>query len=724
MQISIIPEKVIFYNQDNSFGIVACATDSQEVVLSKWNTITIKGNIPYLEIGKKYDAEVEEVKDKKWGTQYNVKYIYEQIPSTFKEEKEYLKIMLTERQVKEIYKIYPEGGIIELIENNKFNYDKIKGLGEKSFNKIKMKLLDNLKFQKALIELSKFGITYRMIMKLIKRYKYTDIVLKKIKENPYILADEVQGISFLKCDVYALNMGIEKESDLRIDACIKYILKKDADNNGNSWMYKEDVIDECYKLLNINRNIIVDYVAEIDRSDQRDRNDQVKRITELWIDEKRIALSKYYKYEYNIYCKIQELINSKSNITVDIDVNKMIDNIEKRENIELTDQQKEAIIMATKHNVLIVNGEGGTGKSTVLKSIIEILNTNNYATCALSGKAVQRIVELEIKSSTIHRLLDYKPDRGFGFNLYNKLPYDIIALDEMSMVNSGLLWRLIQSIENGSKFIMLGDVEQLEPIGAGFVLRDLLNNVPTITLTKIHRQAKKSGIITIASKVRKGEQIKGKGAFGELKDFFFYPYSDKEMVYKKIIQMCKGYKNKYKDDVINNIMDFQVLVPMKNRGLCTKRLNKDLQNIFNENRGVKFGSREFREGDKVIQQGNNYEKEVFNGTLGLIEYIWDKCIIINFDGRNVEYSRKEMDDIDLAYAITIHKDQGSQHKHVILGIDYSAYTLLSRQLIYTGITRAIESCVVACELNAWRYGVGRNRGERRTFLGEIFDEVG
>jgi len=736
MKVSLIPIFKIHHDEKQYFGIYLCTTDSTEVEYeNKKKTITIKGNMPLLEIGKKYDAELEKVIDKKRGLQYNVNPIFEHIPSTIKEEKEYLKIMLTNNQVEEIYKVYPDGDIMQLIENDLFDWTRVKGLGEKLFLKIKDKLLDNLKFQKVLVELNQFGITYKMIMKLMEKYKYTEVVLEKVKENPYILADEISGISFIKCDIYALNMGIAKESKLRINSCLKYILKDEADNNGHMWLYKKDIIKKGLELLSIDEKFIVDYIEDEDVFGYKIKLDG------LWTDQNRIALEKYYECENNIYHKIKELENAECNIYIDDEkLENEIKKFEEKKKIEFTDQQKESIRMAVKYNVLVINGGGGVGKSTILEAIIVILN-KYYGTCALSGKAVQRIKELGIDSATLHRLLKYKRNKGFLHNKIYKMEYQIVALDETSMVNSELIWSLIQAIKNGSKLIFLGDIEQLDPIGAGFVLRDLLDNVPTITLTKIHRQAEKSGIITVANKIRNGEVVDKKGVYGELKDFFLYPYLDKEVVYSRIIQMCQGYNKSIKDGK-KNIMDLQVLVPMKNKGLCTKRLNRDLQNVFNgeEENIYKLKDKEYRVNDKIIQQGNNYEKEIYieddeeyykeetetidiyNGTIGRIIDIYEGIILINFDGVLVEYGWEDIIDIDLAYALTCHKSQGSGFKDVIFGLDYSNYMLLSRQLIYTGITRAIESCVVVCELDAWRYGIRKNRGDRKTFLREMFEK--
>jgi len=352
------------------------------------------------------------------------------------------------------------------------------------------------------------------------------------------------------------------------------------------------------------------------------------------------------------------------------------------------------------------------------------LSNYSYATCAISGKAAQRIEESTgLRSSTIHRLLGYNPAQGWTYDNNNPLEEDIVALDEGSFLDSYLAHKLIRAIKPGSKLIIIGDTGQLTAIGAGSVLEDLINSkvVPVISLTQVHRQAEKSGILSIANKVREGKQIISKEdykthVFGELQDLYVMPYSQKESVYNKLIAICSQYKE--------DILDFQVIVPMKTRGvLCVNNLNKELQEIFNNNykNKIYYGKKEFRSRDKVIQKGNNYEKGIFNGTIGVIDYIDEKnkVVAIKFTGHNdsIYFNYDELEDIQLAYAITGHSYQGSQSKYTVIALDYSAFLLLSRQWIYTALSRAEKSCILICELDALRYAIQNNQqNKRNTFL--------
>jgi len=723
MQISVIPERELKYYPESNFGIIACSTDSKEVKLNnKYNNIILKGNMPKLNLRSKYIAEVNEVYDTQNRLGYEVQYIHEAIPTSIDDEKQYLSAILTDLQVYEIFKTYPKQSIISLVQNDQFDYNKVKGIGLRTYEIIKDKILNNLPFQIALVELSKYGMKYNIIKNLYDQYERMDILLERIKINPYILADEVSGISFAKCDIYARNMGIDKYSPYRINACIKYLLKEQANSNGHSWINKKNILNDLVNLLDIDKKIIINHL--------NNKNEELSK--DIYSDDIRIALMQNFYYEKYISDKLIELISLENNFFVD-DMEDSIIKVENEQGFLFTDEQKDTIKLAIIKNVLVINGGAGVGKTTILKGILSVLEYYSYATCALSGKASQRIVESTgFESQTIHRLLGYTRNNTWTYNKNLKLPYDIVILDETSMVDNGLFYRLISAIEKGSKLILLGDIEQLEPIGAGFILKDLINSeiIPTITLTKIHRQAEMSGILSIANKVRKGWQVINEGdynnkIFGELKDLYFYPFSNSESVYNKVINICKTYKG--------DILDFQVIVPLKKRGiLSANNLNKVLQDIFNsemigDEQRIINDDIEIRLNDKVIQCGNNYKKNVFNGTQGIVEDIdfYNNELSINFIGSSelVKYSFKELKQIDLSYALTVHRDQGSEQKNIIFAMDYSAYTLLSKQLVYTAITRAQKCGIICCELEAFRFAVSQNKASKRnTFLAEFLEE--
>lgn len=390
----------------------------------------------------------------------------------------------------------------------------------------------------------------------------------------------------------------------------------------------------------------------------------------------------------------------------------------------------------SKDSLFLTDGFVVTHNTSVVKGIVSVLKSRDdlkYATCALSGKASQRIKESSgLDSSTIHRLLHYNPRTGFIFNEDNKLEHDVIILDEASMVDAFLASKLLCAIKDGAKLIILGDTGQLQAIGSGNVLSDLMtsNVVPRVELTKVHRQAQKSGILSVANMVREGRQFTSSNDFsnkklGELKDLWLYPFKEAENVYKNVIAIAKKYKG--------DITEFQVIVPMKKRGkLSTKNLNEELQDIFNPDEigkpSIKRGDIVFRQGSKIIQRGNDYDLGVFNGTIGMIEFVdnANKIMVVNFEGvGRVELNEEKIKKIDLAYALTIHSVQGSQWTYTVVAFDYASYVLLSRELIYTALTRASKLCFLTCELNALIHAVKTDKSTKRnTFLVELLQREG
>lgn len=710
----------LFYNDENNFGIYGCTPSDDDipfVKLNKYGNITIKGVMQRLEIYRTYKVKAVEVEDKKFGFGYNVERIVNDAPTSIEEQKTYLKSLLTETQVNSIYEVYEGQDVIKMMQDNTFDHSKVKGIGDYTYNNIREKIIINLELQSALVELSQYGLNYNNISKLVKHYNNSPaLLIEKVKENPYVLTD-VNGIGFIKCDQYALKMGIEKESSHRINACIEYILDEAATSEGHSWVGKVAVYKKAVELLDIDKKIVRDSIENLSP-------------TKFHVDEKRVALFSNYWYEKQISEKLNLLINSFSHIEVE-DIDSKINDAEKVQGFEFTDEQRRAIRMACEEQILIVNGKAGTGKTSVLKGVLSVLGEYTYMTCALSGKASQRIVESTgLQSMTIHRLLSYTPREGFHYRNDNPLKQDIIVVDEASMVNVSIFFHLLDAIKRGSKLIILGDTEQLEPIGCGNVLKNMIESckIPTVTLTVVHRQALKSGILSVANKVRDGIQFTESNNYnrrriGELKDLFLRPFADSEDVYTDVIDVCKKYEG--------DIMDFQVIVPLKARGLIsTKNLNVELQKIFNpdDKPTISRNGFDFKEGDKVIQQGNNYEDDVFNGTLGTIMEVntEDKFVTIDFVGGNelVQYKQEDMMQIDLAYALSVHRCQGSQFKVVLFAIDFSAYVLLSRQLVYTALTRASHSLILICENEALRKAVGIDKASKRnTFLSELLQAV-
>jgi exodeoxyribonuclease V alpha subunit len=720
--------KKIFYNEDSMFGVYAFEPsfeDKGKIELNKWENFTVSGNIPELFVGKTYEIIIEPSNHPKYGKGYSFIAIKQKRPTTVEEQQAYIRAMLKESQAKAIIQKYPNEKILDLMKEDKFDYSDIKGIKEKTYQRIKKYLFDNLEIQEALVELRELNITFKAMKKLIDHYGSPEVVVHKVKDNIYNLCN-VDGFGFDKVDKYALKRGDSKTNQNRIIAAIKYTLEKEA-NEGHSWTDINKLIDKAKELLQIDKEYI-EKAIEFCREE----------VKELYFSDDKVGLYKNYFYEREILKKLQLLYQTKNEFT-DEEIQKRILEVEERLGVAYTHEQKKAIEKALKYNVFILNGKGGVGKTFTVQGILEALNDKSYCCCALSGKAAKILADKELTAKTIHRMLGVNPDGSFTFNRKDRLPYDVIVLDEASMVNNYLFYSVVSALRDDAKFIIVGDSGQLPAIGTGSVFEDLLNaNVfPQQELTIVQRQAAKSGILSTANIIRDGHQINErysyeKQVYGELKDMVLIPVQNRENIKDIVLDICRKYNH-------NDMNEFQVITALKERGsISVKKLNQELQKIFNDvtKPFVQRKGYEYREGDKIIQCGNNYEAgingdlSVFNGTLGKIVKIdfldQDKYQVwIQFDGIEelVPYTKEELDQIELAYAITVHRSQGSTIKHVLFVFDYTAYKLLSRQLVYTGITRASKGCVMVCENGALHHAIRTNHsGLRRTFLKEMLKE--
>ena len=747
-EIVIVPEKRIYptslaeYNDFGIFAVKVVETEHWDMIeYNRYGNITIKGNMPNLEIGKTYIATVRRKNDARYGLGYEVVVPPYMKPfSTVEEQRVFLSTILTQRQVDSLFQAYPSEDVISLIKTERIDVSLTKGIGEATLKKIKEKIIENEKYQRAIIKLTgEFGIPYTSVKRLSDKYGSPDILLEKINMNPYIMT-EVEGFGFKTVDEIALKMGIEKNSPYRIVSCAEYILYEES-NSGHCWMKLTELINEAIKLLGIS-------IKEI-----RETLSNEKYMQKYTIEDDIIYLREFHKYETQIKENVLRILNAKFPFKI-TNVEETIAEVEKEQGFKFTDEQRQAIDLIVKHNLVIISGKAGTGKTSVIKGIVKVLKTIDiptdeinslgkrsldYATCALSGKASQRIQESTgIESFTIHRLYGYNPKLGgWMFNEVNPLPTDVIILDEGSMVNSEIFYYALRAIKSGAKLIIAGDIAQLEPIGVGNVLVGLLesNKVPKVELTIVHRQAQKSGILSSANKVREGEKFisdneYGHKKIGELQDLWLYAYGSGEEVYHRVMKIAKKYNG--------NILDFQIIVPMKTKGANSARnINLACQKIFNQDPNLVDNEKKierknvtFLEGDKVILNGNNYDKGVFNGTIGIIKYIDSAFvengevigeIVIDFEGvGEIRFTKSEMSSLDLAYAITVHKSQGSQWKYVVFAMDYSSYVMLNRQLTYTGMTRAMKGLFMVVQLKALQHSIKTNKAtKRRTFLQKL-----
>jgi exodeoxyribonuclease V alpha subunit len=749
-KVKLSPQWDLYPKTTSDFRIYSCKTEDVDIPIEfdGQGKFVINGDMQELRLGDDYIAEIQEFSHPKYGISYKVISIKQEIPKTAEGQYAFLSTIIPLSYVDGIQAKYPkEKNIVDMIREGTLDYSDIKGIGDSVFLKIQKQVNENFEIQDALIELTPLGVTNKIIRKLIKHYGGSvALTLEKIKKNIYILCEEVSGIGFRKVDEYALASGVEPESPYRMNACIEYLLGLE-EKEGHCWIDRDNLIESVMDEAELEYKTISSHL----------KGDAFNPDEKFYLDDGRVGLQKNYYYENEISKYLMELLNQEDSIPVDEEeIDGIIAEIEKELGFELTDAQQSAIRDSIHHNVLIISGRAGSGKSTNLKGVIQanlkvmensgmedeydideesedgVILVRPYETCSFSGKASQRIIEATgLSSQTMHRVLGYNPNKGFKYNKNCKLPIHLVALDEASMVNSYMFHKLMSAIRVGGKLIIIGDVEQLPPIGAGAVFIDMINSgvIPVVELLEVHRQAKRSGILLTANQIRDGLQINSRNSYetrkvGELEDLTLIPFERKPDIAAYIIDICERVKDRV------DLMEFQVIVPTKDRGdLSTMNLNLSLQQVFNpsDEEGMKRNGYEFRVGDKIIKRGNDYTNNVYNGTLGYIIKIdlEKKEAEFSFTGRNdiVTYSQEDMKDIELAYALTVHSNQGSQYKTVICALDYSAYKLLSRQLCYVMLSRASESCMFLFENEALRYAIETDATiERNTFLPELLVE--
>ena len=714
-------------------------TEGQPVLTNK-GLLRVVGCVPSLNRGMEYTLTAD-FEQNQYGDQYRIIAMNEVHHLNSDEDKHaFLQCILTDNQIDKLYKNLKDP--FDAIMNHDMGMlCTVPGIKETTAKKILAKYDGSVDTGPIYVKLMKLGLTKPTIDRIAKDYGGVSTLLAKVEDDPYILIDEVNGIGWKKADALAQKAGFGQYSNKRIAAFIKYYLTKRAEG-GDSWVELSDVVDAAKREIEIHdeqkpvfREVLNNLIG--------------KKI--VWVsDNKRfVALERVRKLENNIACELKRICNGEVQEPKK-EIDAAIKDAETQLGIEYTDEQKDAIRKIIRSNVSILTGFGGTGKTTVVSGVLKILEGYSFAQTALSGRAAARMSEITMQEGfTIHRLLGYKPEEGFTYNKNNPLPEEIIILDEVSMVGADLFYRLIQAIETGHRLIMIGDDGQLESIGMCNIFKDMLRSgtIPVARLTKIHRQAAKSAIITESIKVRNAVQLTsynwaGSEIRGELHDLELDIYRDGHESFNHVMAQFKRlYENAGHD-----CSDIQIVLPQRFRGgISTMRVNTAVQEIVNQANGqdelkIEYcnggnsASYTLRVGDLVIVNKNNYDTKtvsgvtcpVYNGNKGRIKSI-DKSgnghLVIDFEqwgevdlprfsrGNNV------WNTVELAYALTCHKLQGSEAKYVIVAIDNSAHVMLTREWLYTAITRAKKYCVVCAEAEALNYSIKTsNVPFKQTFL--------
>ena len=713
---------IIYQNELNSYTIAEMYV--KELDGKEDNLITIVGYLPFVVEGDELKVTGKFVEHKEYGRQFKVETFEKLMPQTLDALERYLGNGMIKgvglATARKIVKTFGED-TIATIKFEPLKLAQIKGITNEKALEISTSFIEHWEIWQIVGFLEKFGISAENSKRVYDELGVNAI--EQIEANPYILIDIARGVDFNQVDKMAMDLGINELNDKRIKSAIKYALII-ITYNGHSCVLQDNLIEFVRNLIGIN----IDYIEEeyINLIASGEIVEEKRENEDIWV-----YLSKFYQTEKNISDRIIMLDDTK-NFKYIKNIKKELIKIEMIDDLELSEKQKEAIEAVNDHNVTVITGGPGTGKTTIIKTIIQIYKAkgNKVVLCAPTGRAAKRITETTgEEASTLHRLLEIgKFDDDIYLNKneeYQGTPInaDVVIVDEMSMVDMFLMNYLVSSLFKGTKLILVGDSDQLPSVGPGSVLKDIIESerITTIHLDKVFRQAAKSQIVVNAHRVNEGNYFLAKDELQQdsKKDFFVINEVNQEKILNQILSLCTGRLQKYGNyDFFKNI---QILTPTKKGMLGTKELNMYLQNALNPEHKFKDEKKAngviYRVGDRVMQIKNNYditwEKEnpyreegkeygigVFNGEIGTIIEIneREKTINVKFDDEKyAKYEYSELDQIEHSYAITIHKAQGSEFDVVIMCVPRTAPVLLTRNLLYTGITRAKELLIIVGE---------------------------
>ena len=718
-------DHIIYQNKENGYAVVALVTEGEELVCV--------GSFHTIETGETLELEGNLVEHPLYGMQLKVEQAQRVQPDDETSMVRYLGSGaikgVGESLAARIVKKFGRDSF-RVIEEEPERLVEIKGISERKAREIAEQMLEKKDVREAYVFLQKYGISNTLAVKIFNRYGME--LYGIMKENPYKLAEDIDGIGFKKADEIAAKVGIHTDSDFRVRSGIMYALFQAA-GEGHTYLPDGILMKRTAELLMLREEVIALQLSNL----AMDKKLVIKKAGE----EKRIYASSYYYAELNCARMLHDLNIMVPDTgaegqkeTEELKIKRLLQELEKEQGIILDDLQKRAVLQSVRSGVMILSGGPGTGKTTTINTIIRYFETEgmDILLAAPTGRAAKRMTEATgYEARTIHRLLEIngamegssvKPEEDsawqkegkraqFERNEENPLETDVVIIDEMSMVDIHLFKSLLSAVSVGTRLIMVGDVDQLPSVGPGQVLQDLINSraFPVVILKRIFRQAGESDIVVNAHKINRGEEIE---LNNKSMDFFFLERKDVNVIYKHMIQLIREKLPPY---VNAGPYDIQVLTPMRKGNLGVEVLNGILQQYLNPPDGKKkehrLGERLFREGDKVMQIKNNYQipwevvskygisvdsgMGIFNGDMGIITKIDEASSLLEVEydeHRRAEYSFSGLDEIELAYAVTIHKSQGSEYPAVLLPIMNGPKPLLNRNLLYTAVTRA-KKCV-------------------------------
>jgi exodeoxyribonuclease V alpha subunit len=707
-------ERITFANEENGFTIARLKTKGEK------DLVTVVGSLPGINPGEVLELLGEWSNHPKFGQQFKVVKFKSVMPATAAGIEKYLGSGLI-KGIGPIMasRLVNKFGVdtLEIIDTNPERLEEVEGIGEKRVQMIRNAWDAQKEIREVMVFLQGHGVSSTYSAKIYKQYGQGSI--KVVQENPYRLAADIFGIGFKTADKIAGNLGIDRNSEIRAEAGILYVLHELADD-GHVYYPYEPLIEACQKILEVDKEIIIKALAKLFEERKivlEDLNDLKEEFTP---NNKGVYLTGYHVAEQNIALKLKILLNSPSNLR-QIDEDKALEWVQTRLDIQLTEKQKEGVKTAIKQKVMVLTGGPGTGKTTIIKAILEIYQrlTPKIVMGAPTGRAAKRMSEATgWEAKTLHRVLEWSPkEMGFKKDGDHPLDADVVIVDEASMIDNLLMHHFLKAVPRGSVLVLVGDVNQLPSVGAGNVLKDIIASglVPVVELNEIFRQAMGSLIITNAHRINQGEFPRIPDPKEEtLQDFYFIQKEKPEDVLATILDLVTNrIPSRFK---INPIDGIQVLTPMHRGVIGAENLNKVLQEALNKSQvELPRGGRIYKLGDKVMQIKNDYDREVFNGDIGRITRIdpEEQEVTVEFDGRQVEYDFSDLNELLLAYAVSVHKSQGSEYPVVVIPVHISHYMLLQRNLLYTGVTRARKLVIIVGTKKALSIGIRNNKIQKR-----------
>ncbi len=721
-------DHIIFRNEDNGYTVMVLKGVKDE------DELTCVGTFPVITQGASIEAEGSFIQHPVYGKQFQAVRLTEKMPEDAMAMERYLGsgaikgigAALAGRIVRHF-----GSDTLRIVEEEPERLAEIKGISEKKAHEIAIQIAEKSEMRKVMMFLQKYGISLNLGAKIYQ--KYGDSVYSVLQENPYRLADDISGVGFKIADEIAYRIGIHTDSDYRIKSGLSYTLLQ-AGGEGHVYLPKEELFKRAEQLLGVDASYMEKHLVDLSMERKIIQKEEKGQVL--------VYPSQYYYLELNTARMLREL---------DIDcpedeerVERRISQIQKETGMVLDEMQEKSVKEAAGHGLLVLTGGPGTGKTTTINAIIRFFESEGaeLRLAAPTGRAAKRMTEATgYEAQTIHRMLELtgmpEDDREgqpvhFERNAENPLEADVIIIDEMSMVDIHLMHSLLMAVTAGTRLILVGDENQLPSVGPGNVLRDIIRSgqFPVVELKKIFRQASESDIVVNAHKINRGEQVE---INNKSRDFFFLKRYDADIIIRVVIALIQEKLPKY---VEAKPFEIQVLTPMRKGLLGVERLNQILQRYLNppdpSKKEKEIGQGLFREGDKVMQIRNNYQLEwevrgrygipvdkgvgVFNGDTGIIRMIneFAELAEVEFeDGRYAQYTFKQLDELELAYAVTIHKSQGSEYPAVIIPILSGPRMLMNRNLLYTAVTRARKCVTVVGSEETFREMINNEKQQRR-----------